>query len=162
MSPYRLAHSFSRGQARWHVAANSCSLLQRVESSTSTSTSTTATTTLATRHVFTRAQVDAFCQLTADTNPIHKGSNAVVPGILSASLFPSLISSHFPGSIYASQTLTFRQPISVDEPLEVNLSSRGARHGLMQFTCAIRRLEHAGNGANAVDGTAIVKLPNHS
>ncbi len=165
MFRYRVANSLSRGQSRWHVATNPCNLLQRVESSSAASTSTTtpsATTTLATTHVFTRPQVDAFCQLTADTNPIHKGTNAIVPGILSASLFPSLISSHFPGSIYASQTLTFRQPISVEEPLEVNLSSRGARHGLMQFTCAIRKLDHAEIGANAVDGTAIVKLPSDS
>ena len=153
----RLANAFS---SRWRVASNPCNLLlRRVESSSSASSSTT-TTTLATTHVFTQPQVDAFCQLTSDTNPIHKGANAIVPGILSASLFPSLISSHFPGSIYASLTLAFRQPISVDEPLEVNLSSRGARHGLMQFTCTIRKTDSG--GAHAVDGTAIVKLPNES
>lgn len=159
---HRLANALS---SRWHVASNPCNhLLQRVESSSAASTPTTTTapttTNLAATHVFTQPQVDAFCQLTNDTNPIHKGANAIVPGILSASLFPSLISSHFPGSIYASQTLAFRQPISVNESLEVNLSSRGARHGLMQFTCSIRKKDHA--GANAVDGTATVKLPNDS
>jgi hypothetical protein len=40
----------------------------------------------------------------------------VLPGILLASLFPAIIGSRFPGAVYASQTLAFRQPAQV-EPL---------------------------------------------
>ena len=153
----------------WH--ASQCGAiapaLERVRSSRTTSTSTTVTPpkhTLTCSHIFTQQHVDAFCQLTDDPNPIHQGSHApaIVPGILSASLFPSLISHHFPGSIYASQTLTFRQPISVDEPVEVSLTSHGARHGLMRFQCAIRKKEQEKGRGNAVDGTAIVKLKTYT
>jgi 3-hydroxybutyryl-CoA dehydratase len=40
----------------------------------------------------------------------------VLPGILCAAMFPALIGSHFPGAIYLSQTLKFRQPALVRLP----------------------------------------------
>lgn len=53
---------------------------------------------LSARRVFTQEDVDAFLQLTGDANPIHRrhgGANAVVPGLLCASLFPGIIGSNF-------------------------------------------------------------------
>jgi hypothetical protein len=40
-------------------------------------------------------------------------TGAVLPGILLASLFPAIIGSRFPGAVYASQSLAFRQPAQV-------------------------------------------------
>ena len=66
---------------------------------------------------FSKDDIDAFIHITGDINPIHVDSSAatgagfpgtIVPGILTASLFPSVISKHFPGAIYMSQTLKFR------------------------------------------------------
>jgi 3-hydroxybutyryl-CoA dehydratase len=37
----------------------------------------------------------------------------VLPGMLCASLFPAIIGSSFPGALYLSQTLKFRQPAMV-------------------------------------------------
>ena len=136
--------------------------------------------TLTHTHTFTQHHVDAFCHLTDDTNPIHRAPTApssatspIVPGILSASLFPSLISKHHPGSIYVSQTLTFRHPIPVDQPVHVHLERRGTRHGLAQFSCTISLSSVSSSGVDddddddddatiAVDGIATVKLPSPS
>ena len=135
-------------------------------------------------HTFTQHHVDTFCHLTNDTNPIHKPSSTaqtIVPGILSASLFPSLISKHYPGSIYVSQTLTFRRPIPVNQPVHVHLESiPRTRGGLTQFSSKISLVMARGardeesaerslrdreggcfkdtQGLIAVEGIAVVKL----
>lgn len=89
-----------------------------------------AKTQLAPGAVFTRtrqfsaAEVAAFVGMTGDSNPIHVDSAAaaahglrapILPGLLSASLFPAIIGSHFPGAVYASQTLKFKAPALVRE-----------------------------------------------
>lgn len=43
-------------------------------------------------------------------------SAPVLPGILVASLFPAIIGSQFPGTVYVSQTLRFRSPALVSGP----------------------------------------------
>lgn len=67
----------------------------------------------------TREDMDCFARLTGDYNPIHIDSeyaksklfkDRIVYGMLSASLFSTLIGMHCPGrgSLYLSQTLNFR------------------------------------------------------
>lgn len=42
--------------------------------------------------------------------PCNTGfASAVLPGMLCASLFPAIIGSQFPGALYLTQTLNFRQ-----------------------------------------------------
>lgn len=66
------------------------------------------------------AEVAAFTAMTGDSNPIHSEQQqqqqpvgaepraaAVLPGMLSASLFPAIIGSSFPGALYLKQTLRF-------------------------------------------------------
>lgn len=43
---------------------------------------------------------------------------AIIPGSLCASLFPAIIGSAFPGALYLSQTLKFRNPALVRQPAE--------------------------------------------
>ena len=66
---------------------------------------------------FTPAEVASFLQLSGDSNPIHGQAEAaraaglpgpILPGMLSASLFPAIIGSCFPGAVYLSQTLRFK------------------------------------------------------
>jgi acyl dehydratase len=94
---------------------------------------------------FTQAEVDAFVALTGDANPIHRrqgGSSSsapqqppplmpLVPGLLLASLFPAIIGSRFSGALYARQTLRFRAPAHVGEPVvaEVSLAAKPAAGG---------------------------------
>ena len=68
---------------------------------------------------FSAEDVASFAALTGDSNPIHADGAAaaaaaglpvaVLPGLLSASLFPAIIGSQFPGAVYLSQTLKFKR-----------------------------------------------------
>ena len=71
---------------------------------------------------FTPADVAAFVALTGDANALHTCDAAaaaagfagsVLPGILTASLFPGLIGTAFPGAVYARQELAFVAPAMV-------------------------------------------------
>lgn len=60
--------------------------------------------------------------------PIPTGlPGPILPGILMASLFPAIIGTVFPGAIYASQTLKFREPALVggSKVCHRHLSSQG-------------------------------------
>lgn len=81
--------------------------MARPHTTQSTSPSYTAT------RCFTAADVAAFTSLTNDSNPLHTGPDAIVPGLLLASLFPGIIGSTFPGAVYSKQTLRFRNPVKV-------------------------------------------------
>ncbi|PNW75799.1 hypothetical protein CHLRE_12g560100v5 [Chlamydomonas reinhardtii] len=74
---------------------------------------------------FSAEEVKHFVLLTGDANPIHASDVAaktagfsapVLPGILVASLFPAIIGSQFPGTVYVSQTLRFRSPALFSTP----------------------------------------------
>ncbi|KAL3136552.1 hypothetical protein ABBQ38_005799 [Trebouxia sp. C0009 RCD-2024] len=71
---------------------------------------------------FQASDVQVWAALTGDTNPLHVCEvaakdagfgGAVLPGMLCASLFPAIIGSQFPGALYLTQTLNFRQPALV-------------------------------------------------
>lgn len=77
--------------------------------------------------------VEAFAQVSGDTNPIHLDEAAasqsifgkrVVHGILLASFFSKMIAMKYPGpgSIYLSQTLEFHAPCFVDDEIDVLVS----------------------------------------
>lgn len=72
---------------------------------------------------FTLSDTASWAALTGDSNPIHADGSAaaaaglaepILPGMLLAALFPAIIGSRFPGSVYLSQTLKFAQyaPVS--------------------------------------------------
>jgi acyl dehydratase len=85
---------------------------------------------------FSQEDIDQFTSLTGDSNPIHRAANppvepsgrpaatkdaaapssSVVPGILTASLFPAIIGSNFQGALYLSQTLRFKSSVLVRAP----------------------------------------------
>ena len=68
---------------------------------------------------FTEADVVAFVELTGDRNPLHVNQigasqkPALMPGMLTASMFPALIGSAFPGALYLRQTLKFKAAAAV-------------------------------------------------
>lgn len=72
-----------------------------------------------------QAQVEAFAQLTGDTNPVHLDADyaaqtpfgrPVAHGMLAASVFSRLLGTVLPGqgTLYLQQELEFRKPIYVD------------------------------------------------
>eukprot|EP00887_Chlorella_sp_A99_P003467 scaffold7.g3467.t1 len=113
-----------------------------------------AKTQLAPGAVFTRtrqfsaAEVAAFVGMTGDSNPIHVDSAAaaahglrapILPGLLSASLFPAIIGSHFPGAVYASQTLKFKAPALVGDELIATLTVERCSGRRVSFNTVCRR-----------------------
>eukprot|EP00803_Ostreobium_quekettii_P006869 evm.model.scf_45.12 EVM.evm.TU.scf_45.12 scf_45:184237-188187(-) len=108
-------------------------------------------------------EVQDFLNITGDNNPIHLDVDAareqgfplpVLPGMMGASLFPAIIGSAFPGAIYARQTLQFRLPIMVGEPIvaEVKIVHAGGRG----VTFSTKLMRHDGNVA--IDGTAVAVI----
>ncbi|CAO2815863.1 unnamed protein product [Amaranthus hypochondriacus] len=78
------------------------------------------------RRIFMNEDVVKYSKVSQDSNLLHFddefAKNAgfqgrIVHGMLVASLFPLIISSHFPGAMYVSQSLQFRQPVYVGEEI---------------------------------------------
>ncbi|VVB16699.1 unnamed protein product [Arabis nemorensis] len=72
--------------------------------------------------VFSSEDVKAYAEVSHDWNPLHFDpesarkagfENRLVHGMLVSSMFPRLISSHFPGAVYVSQSLHFRSPVYI-------------------------------------------------
>lgn len=72
--------------------------------------------------------LEHFIAITGDTNPLHADDSfakktffgqRVVHGMLSASLFSTLVGMHIPGigAIYKSQTLEFKLPVYIGDTL---------------------------------------------
>ena len=77
------------------------------------------------RHKFEMNDLHLFAKITGDINPIHFDEHyaqsvgmfkgVVVHGLLVSSLFPTLFGKVIPGSVYAKQSLKFKNPIYVSE-----------------------------------------------
>ncbi|GFR40045.1 hypothetical protein Agub_g583 [Astrephomene gubernaculifera] len=109
--------------------------------------------------------VQSFVSLTGDANPIHTDKQAalasgfaapILPGILVASLFPAIIGSSFPGTVYLSQSLRFRAPALVDQAVTATVTVRRVSGRRVTFaTAAVLR----DSGVVVVDGEALALLP---
>ena len=113
---------------------------------------------------FSQADVDNLVAMIGDKNPIHVDAleaqraglkGRIVPGILIAALFPSIIGSQCPGAIYASQQVTFRRPAIIGESLiaEVVLKRRMKEWAIFDTTCRLK------DGTLVAEGEAKAKLP---
>jgi 3-hydroxybutyryl-CoA dehydratase len=80
------------------------------------------------KKTITEKDLEHFIAITGDTNPLHvDGSFAkktffdqrIAHGMLSASLFSTLVGMHIPGigAIYKSQTLEFKLPVYIGDTL---------------------------------------------
>lgn len=121
---------------------------------------------------FTLSDVRSFCQLCKNTNPIHLQhssakqlgfSDCVVPELLYAGLFPAIIGTHFPGSIYVSQRLEFKRPVLVGQHLlaevrAINLRRVRDKYRVEFATFCWTKIEKF----LVVDGTAVAVLANLS
>ena len=107
--------------------------------------------------------------LVGDSNPLHTYSGdslskAVVPGLLSASLFSAIFGTKYPRSIYCSQNLKFRSLIYVNESItgriEVtrvkDISSRGSV--LVICKTEVIKLDND-EKITCIDGEAQVLIP---
>jgi 3-hydroxybutyryl-CoA dehydratase len=93
---------------------------------------------------FTDEDVRRFVEITGDTNPLHvdeafaaktRFGRRIVHGMLSASIFSTMVGTLLPGTgaIYRSQTLRFLRPVYVGDTVTAHLVVRSvdrSRHRL--------------------------------
>ncbi|CAI0542396.1 unnamed protein product [Linum tenue] len=82
--------------------------------------------TLRQTRVFSCEDILRYSEVSHDSNPLHFDpevarssgfEDRLVHGMLVAALFPRIISSNFPGAIYASQSLHFKTPVYIGEEI---------------------------------------------
>ena len=119
------------------------------------------------RRRFTDADCVAFAALTGDANPIHfdedpgledggRLGGRAVHGMLAASGFGALLARVKPGTVYASQELKFRQPIRVDEEVEIEIALVKRSGRRVRYETVVRKVAC---GTVCVDGFALALLP---
>jgi 3-hydroxybutyryl-CoA dehydratase len=114
------------------------------------------------------ADVMTFASVTGDFNPVHVDATAaaaspfgerIVHGMLTASLFSTLLATQLPGpgAIYLSQTLKFLRPVKIGETVTVRVDVRALdiakRH--MTLETSVRNAR----GKTVVSGEAVVQVP---
>ncbi|GAU21620.1 hypothetical protein TSUD_251030 [Trifolium subterraneum] len=84
--------------------------------------------------IFTEEDVLEYSKVSHDSNPVHTDSAAarsvgfegpLVHGMLVASLFPHIISAHFPAAVYVSQTLNFKLPVYIGDQFKTRCFKNG-------------------------------------
>lgn len=118
---------------------------------------------------FSQADVQAFAVLSGDYNPIHLDASAaraagferpLCHGLLYSSLPGTLLAQALPGVVYVSQTLNFKRPVYVDEPLQVVIEVETVlRRRLVSFATTVLKCGEGGPDAIAMSGTAVAQLP---
>lgn len=121
------------------------------------------------RHTLTDADVHTFADLTGDHNPLHldeafakttRFKGRVVHGMLTASFFSTVLAMMpGPGTVYLSQTLTFRAPVRIGDTIEarITVSEIVPEKGrvLLKTQCFV-------GDTVVLDGEAMALVPSHS
>ncbi|CAO2177048.1 unnamed protein product [Urochloa humidicola] len=159
-------------------------ILPLVRTTTTTATSSPAAVlrvgdALRERRRFTEADVAAYAAVSGDRNPVHLDAAAaardvggfqrgrVVHGMLVASVFPSVIAAHFPGAVYASQTLRFAAPVYVGDEMVARvqalhirtIAANGSKTSRYAVKFATKCFMDEDEGSLAIDGEAMAILP---
>lgn len=124
-------------------------------------------------HTFQQADVSQFASLCGDNNPLHTNpefasktrfGGTIVHGIFVSSLFSTLFGRVMHGSVYVNQSLQFKSPVHVGEPVHarVEVVDVVQKKIGMFITCSTRCTLPNQNNLLAVDGKATVLLPNDS
>lgn len=118
-------------------------------------------------HVVGAADIEAFAEISGDTNPVHLDEayartttfgGRIAHGMLAAAYISAVLGTKLPGpgAIYLSQSMRFRRPVKIGDPVtaRVTIKSLDARksHATLETVCLV-------NGKTAVDGEALVMVP---
>lgn len=120
-----------------------------------------------TTHVVGVSDIEAFAKVSGDINPVHLDDayakttsfgERIAHGMLSGAYISAVLGVKLPGpgAIYLSQSLRFRRPVRVGDPVtaRVTVKSLDERRGHATFAtvCEV-------NGKTVVDGEAVVMIP---
>ena len=110
--------------------------------------------------------VETFARISGDHNPVHlddqyaagtRFGKRIAHGMLTASVISALLASDFPGSIYLSQTLSFKSPVYLGDTVtamaELTQFRERIRVATFKTTC------HNQDGQLVIEGEAVVLVP---
>ncbi|KAF3453989.1 hypothetical protein FNV43_RR04432 [Rhamnella rubrinervis] len=117
---------------------------------------------------FSDKDVLEYSKVTYDSNPMHFDSESaqnagfkdrLVHGMLVAALFPRILSSHFPGVIYVSQSLNFRKPVYIGEEIVGEVQAVNLRANKNKYLAKFKTKCFKDGEVVVVDGEAMALLP---
>ena len=113
------------------------------------------------------ADIDAFAAVSGDTNPVHldeeyaRGTTfqgRIAHGMLSGAYISAVLGTRLPGpgAIYLSQSLRFRRPVKIGDPVVTRVTVQALderrAHVTLTTVCQV-------DGKTVVDGEAVVMVP---
>jgi len=120
-----------------------------------------------TSHVVGAADIEAFAAVSGDHNPVHmdeafaKGTpfgGRIAHGMLGAAYISAVLGNQLPGpgAIYLSQSLRFRRPVRIGDPLVARVTVKALDaakgHATFETLCLV-------NGKTVIDGEALIMVP---
>ncbi|XP_076888480.1 3-hydroxyacyl-[acyl-carrier-protein] dehydratase FERN, mitochondrial-like [Bidens hawaiensis] len=118
--------------------------------------------------IFSSQDLVDFSKVTLDANLLHLDpeyarnggfKDILVPGMLVASFFPRIIATHFPGVVYASQTLHFRLPVYVEEEITGEVEATSIRGSKNKYIAKFITRCYNNTGVLVLDGEAMAVFP---
>ena len=120
-----------------------------------------------TTHVVGAADIEAFAVVSGDVNPVHmdeayaKGTpfgGRIAHGMLGAAYISAVLGNRLPGpgAIYLSQSLRFRRPVRIGDPVVAKVTVKALDAAKGHATCETVCLV---NGKTVIDGEALIMVP---
>jgi 3-hydroxybutyryl-CoA dehydratase len=118
-------------------------------------------------HVVGVADIEAFAAVSGDHNPVHMDEafakttpfgGRIAHGMLSAAYISAVLGNDLPGpgAIYLSQSLRFRRPVKIGDPViakvTVKALDEAKGHVTFETVCLV-------TGKTVVDGEALIMVP---
>ena len=113
------------------------------------------------------ADVEAFAAVSGDTNPVHLDEayamttpfqGRIAHGMLSGAYISAMLGTKLPGpgAIYLTQSLRFRRPVKIGDPVVTRVTVQALderrAHATLTTVCQV-------DGKTVVDGEAVVVAP---
>lgn len=113
------------------------------------------------------ADIEAFAAVSGDVNPVHLDEDfaktttfggRIAHGMLAAAYISAVIGNDLPGpgAIYLSQSLRFRRPVKIGDPVTARVTVKALDaakgHATFETACLV-------NGKTVVDGEALIMVP---
>eukprot|EP01024_Parvocaulis_polyphysoides_P015820 TRINITY_DN16995_c0_g1_i1.p1 TRINITY_DN16995_c0_g1~~TRINITY_DN16995_c0_g1_i1.p1 ORF type:complete len:173 (-),score=19.11 TRINITY_DN16995_c0_g1_i1:92-559(-) len=120
--------------------------------------------------IYCKEDIDKFVGMTGDSNPIHACQkyarqngfeDVVVPGLLMASLFPAIIGSNFPGAVYVTQSLKFREVVLVNQKVVAEVVIKKKSGSRIQLNTECIFVGDDNERRVVVDGEAVAIFQQH-
>jgi 3-hydroxybutyryl-CoA dehydratase len=118
-------------------------------------------------HVVGAADIESFAAVSGDHNPVHMDEayakttpfgGRIAHGMLSAAYISAVLGNDLPGpgAIYLSQSLRFRRPVKIGDPVVAKVTVKALDeakgHATFETVCLV-------NGKTVVDGEALIMVP---